>query len=283
MDKKSTNKNEKVNDNTHCLQHCCYSYIIQKANKINHALTYQDLIGVYTYETLRNTVSQLVNDRKIIKIPKENPARFILPEWSHRPEYTCVIRNDKRSRVGKFDFLSYLERIGWSNRLCVHDLKFAFQVYNSISNKDWEYCKANLSYSKFLSLSYPVRVQLYNTGTVLVNIKCSSKPFPLDINGFSALASLLGEVKISLNKPFVPDIDDWVIVQWHLNRDSERLQGGGLDMYVTFRDFFNDAAQFYYKNSLKVMRAEVVQSPKKTLPEIFENILNRESNSTGAL
>lgn len=97
------------------------------------------------------------------------------------------------------------------------------------------------------------------------------------MNGLVALSNLLGEVRNSLHAPCIPEPANWRIVQWHLNRDSEKLQGGGLDVYLTFRDFFDDSAQFYYKRALKKMRAEVNQSPKRTVQEVFENILNRDN------
>jgi len=43
-----------------------------------------------------------------------------------------------------------------------------------------------------------------------------------------------------------------------------------------FRDFFDDSARFYHKRSLGKMRAEVVQSPKRTIKEVFENIMNQD-------
>lgn len=211
-------------------------------------------------------------------LPRECPGRFILPEWAHRPEYSWVIRNDRKSRVGKFDFLSYLERLGWSSKLCVHNLKLTFQVYQlGWLGKEWEYCTSNRSYRRKLNLSYPVSVQCFDSGTVLVSIGCSVRPFPLDIDGLTALQSLLGEVRHALHTPCIPEPTTWLVAQWHLNRDSEKLQGGGLDVYLTFRDFFDDSAQFYYKRSLKKMRAEASQSPKQTIQEVFENILNRDN------
>jgi hypothetical protein len=98
------------------------------------------------------------------------------------------------------------------------------------------------------------------------------------MDGLIAISNLLGEVKNALNAPCIPDPASWQVVQWHLNRDSEKLQGGGLDVYLTFRDFFEDTAQFYYKNTLDKVRAEVNQSPNRTIKEVFENILNRDND-----
>jgi len=222
---------------------------------------------------------KLVNHGEVVRLPKEFPGRFILPGWAHRPEYSCVQRNDKKGRVGRFDFLSYLESLGWGSALGVHDLRLSFWVYQlHWIGRGWEYCKRSHSYSRLLNLSYPVRIQCFDTGTVLASVQCSARPFPLDLDGLRAVSHLLGEVRACLNAECIPDPDTWCIVQWHLNRDSEKLSGGGSDVYLTFRDFFNDSAQFYYKHNLERYRAEVTQSPNRTIKEVFENILNRDDN-----
>jgi hypothetical protein len=247
--------------------------------KANQALNYTDFGALFSYGTLRNESSKLVKHGKVIRLPKEFAARFILPEWAHRPEYSFVQRNDKKGRVGRFDFLSYLERLGWDPVLGLHNLKLSFQVYQLHWLGDgWKYHKNSHSYSRHLCLSYPVSVQCFDTGCVLVSVRCSCRPFPLDLDGLLTLSSLLGEVKNVLHAPCVTDPMTWKVCHWHLNRDSEKLTGGGLDVNLTFRDLFDDAAQFYYKQSLKKIRAEVSQSPKKTIQEVFENILNRDNN-----
>jgi len=220
-----------------------------------------------------------VKHGKVIRLPKEFVARFILPEWAHRLEYSFVQRNYKKGRVVRFDFLSYLESLGWEPILGIHDLKLCFMVYHlRWIGEGWTYCKKSRSYRKRFRLSYPVSVQCFDTGTVLVSVECSAKPFPLDLDGLISLTHLLGEVRACLKAICIPAPSSWRIVQWHLNRDSEKTSGGGSDVYLIFRDFFEDSAQFYYKHNLKKYRAEVSQSPKRSLKEVFENILNRDNN-----
>lgn len=180
--------------------------------------------------------------------------------------------------MGRFDFLSYLESIGWDSVLGVHNLKLSFEVYQLHWLGDcWEYNARSHSYSRHLSLSCPVIVQCFDTGTVLVSVKCSLRPFRFDSTGLGSLLSLLGEVRNSLHSPCIPDPLTWWVVQWHLNRDSQPQEGGGRDMYLTFRDFFHDSARFYFKHELDKYRAEVNQSPRRTVEEVFESILNRDN------
>lgn len=272
--------NDKVNDK----KHSCSQYILNQLRQANQALTYRDFGAVYRYGTLRNTVNKLANNGKILKLPKECPARFILPQWANRPEYSSVQRNDTKGMAVKIDFVSFLESLPWSPDLAVHNLKLSFEVYHlRWIGKDWQYCTKSHSYSRLFDLSYPVKVQCYNTGTVLVSIKSSCRPFRFDDSGLLALSSLLGEVRNALRAPCIPEPSTWLIVQWHLNRDSELIQGSGLAFCLTFRDFFNDAARIYYKYELNKVRAEVNQSPKRTLKEVSEEILNRDNNPKGGI
>ncbi len=58
--------------------------------------------------------------------------------------------------------------------------------------------------------------------------------------------------------------------------------GDGLDVHLTFRDLFGDAAQFYYKKQIDKMRAEVSQTPKKSVKEVFEKIIDRDNFGGGS-
>ena len=255
----------------------CAEHILQRARQLNRAFTYLDLGETFSYGSYRNTTSQLVATGDLLKLPKENPARFILPEWASSPEYRFAQSRDKNGMGGRFDLLSFLEGLGWEPVLGVHGLKLAFSVASlDWLDNSWEYNKRSHSYRCHFNLSYTVTVQCFDTGTVLVSIKSSVKPFPLDPDGMLALANLLGEVRACLRTPRVPEPSSWIIVQWHLNRDSEEI---ALDrtFHVTFRDFFNDVARFYYKRELSKVRAEAVQSPNRNLKDVFESVLNREN------
>jgi hypothetical protein len=260
----------------------CSDFVLRLLKEANQALTYEDFGKKFSRGTLRNTLSNHTKQGNVLKLPKECPARFILPQWAHRPEYSCVQKNDKKGKAGKIDFMSLLKFLPWETTLGVHNLKLSFEVYNLhwIDNC-WRYSPKSQSYSQLLNLSYPVRVQCYDTGTVLVSVKSSCKPFKLDLIGLIALTSLLGEVRCKLHSPCIPEPANWLVVQWHLNRDSEKIELSGLDFHITFRDFFNEAARIYYKHELSKVRAEVNQSPNQTLREVFEDILNRDNNAKG--
>lgn len=257
----------------------CPQHIIETLTQANRALVYEDFGESFTYGTLRNNMHLLLKYGEVLKLPKENPTRFILPGWASRPEYSCIQKNDKKGIAVRFDFLSFLEGLGWDSVPAVHDLRLSFAVY-SFRWKDsgWEYCKRSHSYQRCFNLSYPVSVQCFDTGTVLVSIKATVRPFKLDSDGLLSLASLLGEVRNCLHAPCIPEPSTWTVVQWHFNRDSEKILGSGVSFSLAFRDFFNDLARVYYKHELDRVRAEAVQSPKRTFKKVFEEILNRDND-----
>jgi len=268
-------------DDTTVTTTTCCSYILAELRRVGHALTYRDLKeGAkerFSYGTLRNNVSRLKEDGLVIAMPKECPVRLILSDWTYRPEYLAAVKNDKKGMGGRFDFLSFLEGLGWDSVLSVHAVKLRFEVGSLRWLGDgWKYCNRNRSYRRRFDLSYPVSVQCFDTSTVLVSVKASVRPFRLDLDGLLSLTSLLGELRACLRAPCIPEPSSWVVVQWHLNRDSEEISGSGLNFHVSFRDFFNGVARFYFKNNLSRVRAEAVQSPRRTVKDVFENILNRE-------
>lgn len=266
-------KNDKISDK----RVDCPTFILNRAEQLDAAFCYRDLRGPFSYGTLRNVLGKLRKNQKILKLPKENPTRFILPEWASRPEYMCIIRNDKKSIAVKFDFLSFLEGLSWEPIPAMHDLKLSFQVYSlRWLGSGWDYCARNSSYRRNFQLSYPVNVQCFNTGTVLVSIKASFIPFRLDPVGLLSLSILLGETRNSLRANCIPEPSSWTIVQCHLNRDSEPLSFDGLSFHVTFQDFFDNTARIYFKHTLEKVRAEVVLTPGRSFKDVFESILNRD-------
>jgi len=269
------------NDDTTVTTTTCRSYILAELRRVDHALTYEDLKeGAkerFSYGTLRNNVSRLKEDGLVIAMPKECPVRLILSDWMHRPEYLAAVKNDTKGMGVSFDFLSFLEGLGWDSFLSVHALKLRFEV-GSLRwlGAEWKYSKRSHSYRRRFDLSYPVSVQCFDTGTVLVSVKASVRPFRFDLDGLLSLASLLGELRACLRAPCIPEPSRWLIVQWHLNRDSEPISVDGLSFHVTFRDFFKGVARLYFKHNLNRVRAEAVQSPRRTVKDVFERVLNRE-------
>lgn len=270
----------------------CRSYIIAEANKLNHAFTYRDLEegakGRFTYGTLRNNICRLKEGEIVLKFPKENSARFILADWKDRPEYRRWFQDDKtpmRGRVKVFegelrvDFASFVESLDWGELAYVHDVRVEFdavRVDGVSSGAGWLWSRRSHSWRrKFDCLEFPVTVQVYDSGRVQVAVRCSLKPIPFDFGGLTRLTAVLGELKGWLGWSNVPNVADWTVTSWHYGKDSQK-EVSGTSLNVTFETWSRTMARIYAKSELKKIRVEEIQSPRRTLQDLLELVMNRD-------
>lgn len=269
----------------------CRRYILSQAKKLNHAFTYSDLSGQFAYGTLRNEVVKLRKKGEIIKLPEECPARFIVKEWANRAEYKRWIQSDKTAMRGKVyrhgcelrvDFASFIESLDWGELAHVHDIRVEFDAVrvDGVCTADgWDWSPRSYSWKRrFEDFEFPLTVQLYDTGRVQVVITCSLKPIPFKLEGLTRLTSVLGELKGRLGWSDVPNVADWVVTSWHYGKDSLK-EVSGVSLNVTFETWFKTLARIYYKAELRKVRVETVQSPRRSIKDIFENVLSREGGT----
>lgn len=277
------------NDDTAVTTTTCRSYILAKARELDHAFTYLDLKGRFEYGTLRNVVSKLRKRGNILKLPEENSARFILVSWKDRPEYKRWFQNDKipmggrvkvfrRGSVLVVDFVGFVESLDWGELAYVHGVRVEFdavRVDGVSSGAGWLWSARSHSWRrKFDDLEFPLTVQVYDTGRVQVVVKCSLKPIPFDFGGLTRLAAVLGELKGRLGWSNVPNVVDWTVTSWHYGKDSLN-EVSGASLNVTFETWSRTLARIYTKSELKKIRVEEVQSPRRTVQDLFEGVMNR--------
>jgi len=268
----------------------CRQYILDVARSLDHAFTYyRDLYpGPFKYGTLRNSVSKLRKSEEILKLPKENPARFILKEWANRVEYKRWVEDDKNpmgarvERVGqvlKVDFVSFVESLDWGELAYVHDIKVEFDVVcvsGVSSDCGWRWSLKSHSWSrKFDELEFPLTVQVYDTGRVQVSVQCSLKPIPFSFGGLTRLTSVLGELKGKLAWNDLPNVADWIVTSWHYGKDSGK-EVAGVSFNVTFETWSKTLVRIYTKLELNKIRVEEIQSPHRTVQDLFETVMNRD-------
>lgn len=262
----------------------CRSYILNIARLLDRAFTYKDLMleSFFVYGTLRNTISKLRKDKKILKLVKENPSRFILEEWKNRPEYKRWIESDSDPMGGGrrlvFDFCGFVESLDWSEVLYVHDVRVEFSAYplpRLGSSFGWRWQPKSHSWiRRFDDFEFPLLVQVFDSGRVQVVVRCSLKPIPFGFEGLMRLSSVLGEVKGRLGWGNVPNVANWIVTSWHYGKDS-LSEVSGSSFNVTFKTWSGALARIYLKSELKKVRAEEIQSPRRTIQDIFEEIVNR--------
>lgn len=281
------------NNDTTMTSTTCRSYILAEAKRVNRAFLYSDLRRRFAYGTLRNNMSQLREDGKVLKFPKECPARFILASWKDRPEYRRWFRNDKppmgvRVRVFKrgselrVDFASFVESLDWSELVYVHDVRVEFdcvRLDGVCSEAGWRWSPRSYSWRrKFEDLEFPLTVQVYDSGRVQVAVRCSLKPIPFDFEGLTRLTAVLGELKGRLGWGNVPNVVDWIVTSWHYGKDGLN-EVSGASLNVTFATWSRTLGRIYSKSELKKIRVEEIQSPRRTVQDLFEAVMNREETT----
>ena len=131
-----------------------------------------------------------------------------------------------------------------------------------------------------------LKTVLHHNGKVTSYLKCSNCPVEVSIEGLVSLASFLGGIRgqliashnlsaLEFEENKIPRVEDWLVVQWHYGRDG-RYEVSGPTLNVTFKTWCNNLARIYLKtiNNRLRGRLEIIEKPKKTLPEIFEERIN---------
>ena len=160
-----------------------------------------------------------------------------------------------------------------------HDVRVEFDVVRVAgvsSGAGW--CWSPRSHSwrrKFDDLEFPLTVQLYDSGRIQVAVRCSLKPIPFDFGGLTRLTAVLGELKGRLGWGNVPNVVDWTVTSWHYGKDSLN-EVSGASFNVTFETWSRTLGRIYCKSELKKIRVEEIQSPRRTVQELFEAVMNRE-------
>ena len=129
-------------------------------------------------------------------------------------------------------------------------------------------------------------IVLHHNGKVTTHLKCSKCPVEVSIKGLVSLASFLGGIRrqligshilsdLQFEENKIPRVEDWLVVQWHYGRDG-RYEFSGPTLNVTFKIWCANLARIYLKNVDNQLRGrlEIVENPKKTLPELFEERIN---------
>lgn len=290
-----TKKND--SDNLHRLTPA-ELYIYEQAKlKPDLPFCYLDFIKKFAHGTIRNAFSKL---RKLglIKLYCRSSAAFYILSSSKQKEpikpITLTHRGDKNGvRRVRVSLGALLDSLDWEDVCRVHNVVLSFSVgklYDLLlkdgvvkplnRSKDIEFGSFNWSRGREL------RVVLHCNGKATSYLKCSHCPIEISISSLVSLASFLGGIRHSLvqaaasinpqfNGEFVPDVSNWIVVQWHYGKDSKR-EISGPAFNVTFRTWCNELARIYmhYLGKSNKVRLELLQTLNKPLPEAFAEKLD---------
>jgi hypothetical protein len=280
--------------------------ILAKARRIQRPFCYKDFCEPLTDDNkdfqplidhgyFRNCISELMGEH-VLALKKTRPCFYILKEnasqYYHRQDVTqksirvTAHRSDRgessfQVRRVMSSFLSFLEALPPSDLVEIHDVHFLFSSSDfSFVNGSWRWFDRGSFWNR--SLLFPdgwtCKINAYKrTKTVTVSVGCK---FFYSTSGLLRLTCLLGAIKERLQGN-IPDPAAWIVTMWHYGKDL-KCPVRGRDFEVCFETFSGCLARIYYKHNLGVVRFEEVQTPSKSLGELFEEVMaNNMSEKEG--
>lgn len=274
------------NDNTHIKYHLtpAEKKIFDIGWNINHDLQaprpfcYGDF--PYSHGTIRNVFSKL-NNLKLIYLVYRSSIAF----------YACKGSRIRTGSMTSSHMVGRGRKQSLEEILCslgdavtgVHDIRLLFHssgIYSALHLIPAKYSKDKKLSIQHFEKGRIVRVVVHRTDSVSVQVSCSRFPFPRD--NLDELIFVLDKVRdyIQFNcfsEPIqISLVADWIVTNWHYNKDGEEICGERFKF--SFQDYSGVFYQFYAKsaggNRFRP-RLEKNESPKKTLRELAEEILQR--------
>jgi len=251
-----------------------------------------DFEDKYAHGTIRNAFSKLKKKGLIKLYCRSGPAFYVHSSSKLKVSSKPMTVNHMVGRGGvrevRIDFGAFLDSLDWEDVCRVHDVVLNFfedELYELFLENGVGHLvrrSQDILFSPFVwSRGRVLKVVLHRNGKVTAYLKCSECPVEVSLSGLASLASFLGGVRIrivdtatSIDPQFheqtIPDVSDWIVVQWHYGRNGAR-EISGPAFNVTFTTWFSELARIYMRHNGQLLkpRLEVIETPKKTLPEAF--------------
>ena len=244
----------------------------------------------YSHGTIRNIFSKLHRNHLIRLYCRSPQAFYLLASSTMNEPSKPVTVNHKVGRGNvkclQFDFGAFLDSLDLEEVCRVHDVVLSFQ-----SDRLYDLLIGDSAY-RLLSMSMDVQldpipwilerqltVRVHRNSKVTAYLKCSRCPIEVTLQSLSSLSAFLGSVRKQLTDLTkgnaypdneIPDVTNWVVVQWHYGKDGIR-EISGPSFNVTFSTWFEELARIYMRKRghLSKPRFEIVEKPRKTLAEAF--------------
>jgi len=251
-----------------------------------------DFSDKYAHGTIRNVFSRL-KKRGLIRPYCRSSAAFYVhssakPKPPSKPMTVTHTVGKCDVRRVQIDLGALLDSLDWEDVCRVHNIVLSFSVselYDYCLKEHRDRLNKNAGDIKFGSFAWSreriLKIVLHRNEKVTSYLKCSRCPVEVSIEGLVSLAAFLGGVRsrladyiISHNSQFedemIPQVEDWMVVQWHYGRDGRReISGPGVN--VTFKTWCDELARIYLRNSDTLLkgRLELVEEPRKPLSQAF--------------
>jgi hypothetical protein len=254
---------------------------------------YLDFKEKYAHGTIRNTLSSLRKKGLIRLYCRSGPA-FYVPSFGKpkRPLAKMTLHRTVGEGGGvseiRFDLGAFLDSLEWEELCRVHDVNLGFRVdrvYELFLNNGVGRLverSLDLEVGSFVwSVKRVLRVVLHRSGMVTARLKCAECPVAVSLDSLTSLAAFLGGVRVHLivravsldpdfNEDLVPDLSNWIVLQWHYGRDGV-YEISGPAFNASFCTWFGELARIYMRHEGKLFkpRMEVHEKPRKSLALAF--------------
>jgi len=120
------------------------------------------------------------------------------------------------------------------------------------------------------ALVYPKTTQL--------SVSCTYKPIIYDVASLLYLIEILSQASMSLfslSQTSIPDVKDWIVTQYHMNKDG--LVMDGEKFHITIGEMTNGLIRYYSKklpSGKTVVRLEQIRSPKTSIMDMMKKTAN---------
>ena len=268
-------------------------YICERAKfRPDEPFCFLDFKDKYAHGTIRNAFSKLKKTGLIKLYCRSSAAFYVYSSSKLRVSSKPMTVTHMVGRGGvrgvRVDFGAFLDSLDWEDVCKVHDVVFSFFVdglyglflENGVGRLITR--SKDIMFSPFVwSRGRVLKVILHSNEKVSAYLRCSACPVEVSLDGLVRLVSFLGGARIRLvdsgtlidrefDEQNVPDVCDWIVVQWHYGRNGAR-EISGPAFNVTFKTWFKELARIYMRHNGQLLkpRLEVIESPRKTLPEAF--------------
>ena len=250
----------------------------------------------YAKGTARNILSKL-HILKLIKIYCKDRYTFYIMASSNpskiKKPVTVSHMGGSGLRRAQISVSELIDSMSWEEFCKIHDVRLKFQadgLYDLLLKEKVFVPKAiskDIHFGSFIWSKYrSVEVVLHRTETVVFRIDCGRCPVESSAMGFASMAAVLGGIRnelfnsakaagSTLNENTMPQVEDWIVAQWHYGRDSAQ-EFSGEHFNLTFKMWCGILARIYVhqQDRTQKLRIEVIQSPDKTLRRATAEKLN---------
>jgi hypothetical protein len=250
----------------------------------------------YAEGTARNIILKLKHLRLIKPYCRDKVAFYVLESTdlgkAKKPVTIYRMGGNGLKRI-QINVISFLESLPWEELCKIHDVHLKFMaegLYDILAETKLYTLDAfskDISVGSFSLSRYRVlNVLLHRNGSVSFYMGCSNCPLELSIGEMISLSSFLGGIRKelflkaktfnpSLREETLPNVEDWIVVQWHYGRDSAQ-EFSGEPFNMSFKMWCGELARIYVHLHDKTsrLRLEVVQNPEKSLQKAVAEKLN---------